>query len=56
MTGSEQLFQLVVCWIFITTGKCEPMVVSRPIPLAMCERAQLKVRTRRSKFIMAYCL
>lgn len=53
---AEPLFQLVVCWVFLFAGKCEPMVVSKPIPLSVCERAQIKVRTRKGKFIMAYCL
>jgi hypothetical protein len=26
------------------------------VPLVMCERAQLKVRKRRSRLIHAYCL
>jgi len=55
MTG-EPLFQFVVCWIFLLTSKCEPVVVSQPVPLALCERAQIKVRPRRSQFIEAYCL
>lgn len=54
--GSTYLFQLVVCWFFTFTGQCEPVMVSRPVPLAACERAQLKVRTRPGKHIIAYCL
>lgn len=55
MTG-EPLFQFVVCWIFLLTSKCEPVVVSQPVPLALCERAQIKLRARAPKFISAYCL
>ena len=50
------LFEFVVCWFFLMTGKCEPMMVSQPVTLEICERAQLKVRARRSKNIIAYCL
>lgn len=56
MTEEPQLFQLVVCWFFLMTGKCEPMVVSQPVPLSYCETAQLKVRVRPGRNIMAYCL
>lgn len=54
--GNLYLFQLVVCWFFTFTGQCEPVMISQPIPLAMCERAQVKVRLRPGKHIMAYCL
>lgn len=56
MDGASNLFQFVACWYFITTGQCEPIAISRPVPLVMCERAQLKVRKRRSRLIHAYCL
>ena len=54
--GEAQLFQLVVCWLFLVTGKCEPVLVSRPITLDLCERTEIKVRARRAKLIHAYCL
>ena len=41
--GSD-LFWLVLCWYFTLTGRCEPMVISEPVPLAQCERAQIKLR------------
>lgn len=50
------LFQLVVCWWFFLTGRCEPIIISKPLTLEYCERAEIRVRARRGKNIMAYCL
>lgn len=51
-----QFFQLVVCWFFLMTGRCEPIAVSPPIPEHECARLAEKVRRRPSKFIAAVCI
>lgn len=56
MPAESMMFQLVVCWFFSFTGRCEPMVVSRPVPLEICERAQVKIRASGGKLRAAYCL
>lgn len=52
----NEMFQLVTCWLFLLTGRCEAVAVSPPIPLAQCEALQIKTRLRKTKFIHAYCL
>lgn len=52
----ESMFQLVLCWFFLFTRQCEPMVISRPVPLHVCEREQIRIRSRAPLYLNAYCL
>ena len=47
--------QRILCRLFLLTGRCEPMVVTPPLPEAACAALAERTRRRKTKFIMAYC-
>lgn len=47
--------QLIICWVFILTGRCEVVAVSSPVPATWCAARAEQVRRRKGTTIMAYC-
>ena len=47
--------QIIICWVFMLTGRCEVVSVSAPVPAMWCAARAEQVRRRKGRFVMAYC-